>query len=112
MSLHAAEVSHIMVVATECEPGHEAEFHEWYEQVHIPDLLAIPGIRSAQRYRSTRDDGSHRWLAIYELVDDPDEVNRRIAEKPMFRSPYYLRERTVNTIYAVLPPVGSESSAP
>ena len=69
-------------------------------------------IRSAQRYRSTRDDGSHRWLAIYELVDDPDEVNRRIAEKPMFRSPYYLRERTVNTIYAVLPPVGSESSAP
>lgn len=112
MSAHAAEVSHIMVVATECETGREDEFHEWYEQVHIPDLLAIPGIRSAQRYRSTREDGSNRWLAIYELVDDPAEVDRRIAATSMFRSPAYLRERTVSTTYAVLPPAGSGPSVP
>lgn len=49
--------THIMISSTECEAGREAECHDWYDTVHIPDLLAIPGIVSAKRYATTASEG-------------------------------------------------------
>lgn len=48
-------------------PGREAEFHEWYDEEHIPDRLVIPGFGAAMRYEAV--DGSPQWLVIYELDD-------------------------------------------
>lgn len=50
-----------------------ATFHEWYNTVHIPDLLQTPGVRSAIRYAvlpspSSPDDGSDGsfpFIALY-----------------------------------------------
>lgn len=50
-----------------------ATFHEWYNTVHIPDLLQTPGVRSATRYAvlpspSSPDDGSDGsfpFIALY-----------------------------------------------
>lgn len=55
----------------------ERDFHTWYEERHVPELLANPGFHRAVRLRLAphdRDLGSrgHRFWAVYE-VDDPDD---------------------------------------
>lgn len=47
--------------------GWERDFHDWYEQEHIPQRMAIPGFASATRYEAT--DGEPRYLACYFLDD-------------------------------------------
>ena len=54
----------------------EAEFNRIYDERHIPDMLSVPGVTSAVRYRlrSSDSDEVPRYLAIYE-VDDPGIPN-------------------------------------
>ncbi|MCL2583932.1 MAG: DUF4286 family protein [Streptosporangiales bacterium] len=60
-------------------PGQEEEFDEWYDTVHIPDVMSVGNIVSAQRFRYRqldRDAGqpvAHVHLTVYELEGDPDE---------------------------------------
>ena len=55
----------IQVTACDIQTEHQAEFHQWYNQVHLPEVLACPGWRSAARFESL--DGQPQFLAIYEL---------------------------------------------
>jgi hypothetical protein len=62
--------------------GDEAEFNRWYDEIHIPDFLAIEQVRSAKRYKILRGNlpGMEAWpyLAAYEIeTDDIAEVSRR-----------------------------------
>ncbi|KAA9156736.1 hypothetical protein FPZ12_026545 [Amycolatopsis acidicola] len=55
--------------------GREAGYHRWYDEVHLPEVLAIPGVRSARRYES-----GDEFLAVY-VLDSPEvaaEVGRRM----------------------------------
>lgn len=45
--------------------GREDEFEAWYEEVHVPSRLAVPGFVRATRYRAVEGEPSH--LAVYEL---------------------------------------------
>jgi hypothetical protein len=52
----------------------EGEFNRWYDEVHVPDVLGIPGIVAATRYRQSpfqrqpyHGRHSYRYLAVYEL---------------------------------------------
>ena len=63
---------YIMFVMTNCEPGKDEEFNEWYDKIHLPDVLKVPGVVAAQRYkltdeqrRETRPDFG--YLAAYEV---------------------------------------------
>src|SRR5213593_1936117 len=49
----------------------EDEFNEWYDHEHIPLRVAVPGFRSAQRYRIQ---GKRNYLVIYEM-DSPGVLN-------------------------------------
>lgn len=67
--------------------GREREFDEWYDNVHIRDVLATPGMVSARRYtlhetplNETMGALSHRYLVVYEMADDPAAVMGRIRE--------------------------------
>jgi hypothetical protein len=42
-----------------------AEFHDWYNNEHIPERGGTPGFVSAHRYAAL--EGGARWLAVYEL---------------------------------------------
>ena len=76
----------VLLVFTNAMEGREAEFDQWYDDVHVPDVLAVPGVVAAQRYRVTEIDQpevaglpsppppAHRFLAVYELDRDPSEV--------------------------------------
>jgi hypothetical protein len=40
----------LLLVFTNAAEGREEEFHRWYDEVHIPDVLRVPGVESAQRH--------------------------------------------------------------
>jgi len=67
----------IRVVETNCtDAAREAEFNEWYNKVHLPDMLETPGIIKATRYEDIEpSEGQGKFLAIYEIeTDDIDEL--------------------------------------
>ena len=61
-------------------PERDGEYNEWYDTIHLPDLLKIQGVRAASRYRAATPqfgggalDGPD-YLAIYEIeADDPQD---------------------------------------
>lgn len=55
-----------LVAFSNAAPGCEGEFNDWYDQQHMPDVLAIPGFISAERYVSVGE-GRHKYMAIYEI---------------------------------------------
>lgn len=75
----------IQVVFSSPLPGKDDEYNEWYDNTHVPEVLAIPGVLSAQRYDLrplAREQGKtpeFRYLAIYEMEGDPDEIMGKIG---------------------------------
>ena len=57
-------------------PDELTEFHRWYDEVHIPEILAVTGFRTARRFQAA--DGES-YLAVYE-VDDVDGAKAAMAE--------------------------------
>jgi hypothetical protein len=83
---------HLLLAFTNPVAGREEEFDRWYDERHAPDLLAVPGFVSAQRFALTDATGQGRpgWthLALYELdTDDPNalmaEVRSRLGTEAM-----------------------------
>jgi hypothetical protein len=73
----------IDLVQTNALPGQEAEFNEWYEKIHLGDILAVPGIATAQRFRLSpvKRGGNYstmpapfQYLAIYEFTGETNDV--------------------------------------
>jgi hypothetical protein len=70
----------------------EAEYHEWYTQTHIPQLLEhVTGFKTARRYRVDNDELPFKYLVIYEIegatADVLNEIPQRGAEGKLTRSP-------------------------
>ena len=112
----------IMIAETNCtDVAREAEFNEWYDGVHVPDVLECPGFITGKRYEFlmpwTIQDGGEtthcsassaeqkaKFMAIYEIeADDPSEAMRmldiHLAEKAAQGRWSALVELTSMTIY-------------
>ena len=67
-----------LVVFSEPTPGQEEEYNRWYDAVHLPEVLSIPGFVSAQRFKLNAPmvgELPHKYLSIYEIdCDDPQTV--------------------------------------
>ena len=76
---------YISIALTNAAEGREANYNEWYEKQHMQDVLAIPGIQSAQRFQiseQSRQKLGYRYMAIYEVeTDDITNIHRAIAER-------------------------------
>ena len=57
----------LLMLWTDVDPAHEAEFNRWYDEEHIRHLLEVPGFLSACRYVALK--GGPKYLAMYELED-------------------------------------------
>jgi hypothetical protein len=61
------------------DPAREAEFDQWYDNVHLTEVCETPGIVSARRFRASSVQRPGlvgdlpRYLAMYEL--DTDDVH-------------------------------------
>jgi hypothetical protein len=42
----------LLIVTAEVDSAVEAEWNRWYDDVHLPDALACPGVLSGRRYVS------------------------------------------------------------
>jgi len=60
----------LMMVTVRSED--KARFNDWYDNEHIPELLRIPGVRSAQRLVDAHEPCN--YLTLYEL-DDAEVVS-------------------------------------
>ena len=73
---------HVLVVFTNAVDGQHEEFNDWYDRIHIPDLLKIPEIKSAQRFRLSgpqKMEGPLPWqyMALYTI--ETDDLSRVIS---------------------------------
>ncbi len=59
----------LLMVYCDVAAEHEEEFNRWYNEEHIPERLAIPGVLNAARYKAV--EGGPTYLACYELTS-PD----------------------------------------
>ena len=73
-----------MIALTTPVPGKEAEYHDWYQNTHLPELTAFDGIESAQRYKLTAKmmgADTNQYLAVYEIeTDDATKLMSAIGE--------------------------------
>mgnify|MGYP001183584620 CR=1 FL=1 len=74
------------VVLTNAVDGRDAEFNDWYTNVHLPDVLAIPGVVSAERFKLAHAqriaEQPYGYLAIYEVeTDDLKSVTAEIGKR-------------------------------
>ena len=75
----ATDAKYLYVVMMDVEPDKEADFNEIYDKEHIPDLLKVPGVLSAARYK-TSTEGAPRYVAIYEVAN-PEVPNSEAFRK-------------------------------
>ncbi len=84
---------YLLIVHAEIEPSVEDAWNKWYDEEHLPDALACPGVLSGSRYVSvgdaslTRDGGkstssTRSYVAIYELcgpeaLETPEFIGMR-----------------------------------
>ena len=63
-------------------PGREQEYNDWYQNLHLSDVVAISGIRSAQRFRFNQAIVASTeplpYLAIYDV--ETDDINGTIQQ--------------------------------
>ncbi|ORA26296.1 DUF4286 family protein [Mycobacterium aquaticum] len=79
MALNPARTRYVYVVRSVfTSPEHEAAWNDWYDNVHLPDLLSVPGFVSAVRYRQLGTEG--HYLAIYEIENPQVFSQPRYAE--------------------------------
>jgi hypothetical protein len=68
----------------------EKEFNEWYDGVHVPDVLSIPGFERCFRYKVLGDDAVPTYIASYEVsCEDPQRLlqDLGVASRSMSISP-------------------------
>lgn len=76
---------YVLVVPSSAKEGRDDDYNEWYDNQHIHDLLAIPGIKSGRRFAPdpiSPMPPPASYLAIYEIETDDIgsvmmEMNRR-----------------------------------
>ena len=58
-----------MVVNVDIDPDIQADWDEWYDTVHLPEIVECPGFVRATRYRATDVDekGRLQQVTFYEL---------------------------------------------
>ena len=77
----------LFVVESNCaDAAREAEFNHWYDKVHVPDVLEIPGFMSGTRYENTQPaEGRGKFLAIYEIESNDIAKTMKELEDRLIR---------------------------
>ena len=68
----------LLIVTAEVDTEVEAAWNQWYDDVHLPDALACPGVLSGRRYVS---EGT---------ISESDRGERRAVSKRLYTTVYQL----------------------
>jgi len=102
--------NHVLVVLANAATGTDGEFTRWYDEVHIPDLLSVPGVVSAKQFRLAENQmrgvktRPYEYMVVYQLEsDDPkavvDEIMSRLRSGQIEVSPTLDVARTLNLLF-------------
>ncbi len=75
----------VMEIGTNCgDPAREAEYNEWYNNIHLPDVMETPGFVRATRYENTETaEGQAKFIALYEIETDDLEAFQKANSENM-----------------------------
>lgn len=81
----------LFLVQTNAVDGMAETFSHWYDEVHLSEVCAVPGVVSATRSAATDAGTPYRYCAVYEIdADDPTavvaEIFRRYETGEMVRT--------------------------
>ena len=62
-----------LIVYTSPAEGREDEYNAWYDDVHLAEFSALPGVINGRRFKVTGA-AQPQYAALYELSAHPDEV--------------------------------------
>ena len=62
-----------LIVYTSPADGKEDEYNAWYDDIHLAEFSALPGVINGRRFKVAGDD-KPRYAAVYELSTHPDDV--------------------------------------
>jgi hypothetical protein len=79
----------LLMFAMNVEPDAESDFNDWYDNEHVPNLAAVPGVLCARRFRATQS--THKYLALYHL--ESPEVTTSAGWKKAALTPWTERVR-------------------
>jgi hypothetical protein len=111
----AAAPPGLLFVMTDIPAEVEADFNDWYDTEHVPERLAIPGFRGAQRYRTV--EGAPAYQALYDLenvaVLDTPEYKLRLERPTEWSSRIMPQFRNAHRgVYTQIFPEGAEAGPP
>lgn len=73
----------IVIAEGDClDKSQEESFNQWFNMVHIPDILEIPEVKKASRFKRVHPKtGEARYLAMYEIHgDDLDQIIIKVEQ--------------------------------
>jgi hypothetical protein len=75
---------YLLFAFSDCvDPSREKEFNDWYDNMHVPDMLETPGMIRATRWvsASPKENQRRKYLALYELeTDDVEKFDKKVQE--------------------------------
>jgi hypothetical protein len=81
--------------------GNDAQFNQWYDEVHLPELRAVDGVVAARRFKALGDQAPNPYFAAYEIeTDDLPGFLERMGQATTGFDPSFDRENS-SSILAV-----------
>ena len=68
---------YLMVESYPSHPMRVEEFNVWYDEVHVPEVVALDGFVGATRLAPADADGG-AFVVLYELEGDPHQAVRNV----------------------------------
>ncbi|MGD9365094.1 MAG: hypothetical protein PVH87_05315 [Desulfobacteraceae bacterium] len=70
----------LLIVESNCtDPDRDADFNEWYNNIHLPDMLELPAVVRVDRYENINPgDGEAKYIALYEI--ESDDIHKTIDD--------------------------------
>jgi hypothetical protein len=105
--MEMAKQKHVLVVfSNPTTEGQESEYNDWYTNQHLGEVLDVPGVVAAQRFKLHGDSTTlpGRYLALYEVEhNDPPAVMQGLtnasASGVMYLSPAIDVANTITSFY-------------
>ena len=106
-----------MVVSSYPVAGREAEYNDWYQNIHLGELVSLKGFVSARRFRLAAklvEGEAAPYMAIYEIETDDVEAVLEHLKNEAYNSRINMSEAidTSRTTAVVYEEFGDVVSAP
>jgi Domain of unknown function (DUF4286) len=81
----------LIAISNPVAADREEEFNDWYDNVHVPEILEMPGFRKAARFRvvgqtlPSEQPPVYTYVAMYEVDDAVEAVRTTSRHMSRFR---------------------------